>query len=544
MDKYIKNIAAFAIGVFVVIVIFILIKPKNTPQESIHNAGKKQAVSAEKQDEAMHRFNECKSHYNNKRYIDADRCYANLISKYDRNEFRYERAKTLVLLNRKNQAYDILLYIIKNEKTNRQTFYDAQSLMKKLSRKDSRYDIKQEILEKDKKTAEEQTAEAQKEQSDNIFDSLFKNGKEQEEAKNCLEIYNQNNFYEAYTCFSRMADKYNSNLYRYNSAMALTGLGRYGEAKDLLNYISSNETKNRQLLQDTEKLSKEIEEMQSKQFEKEDREKCYDKIKNEQYDSAQICLDGLIAKYDNNIYRYDKARISFIVRDYFEAKTLLEYIIKNEKQDTHILELSKELLENTNKIIAEREDASRRDYGDYEETMEYIAVWPVPQKIKVYIDDNHPKSYLLKNAFDAWDNAAQNEINFIYVANRENADITARISDISEINQISQKPNDYDGRSFETAGITNSKKRLDLHSKEYYLVNADVLVSKNSGMNSKLRSDRELYAIALHEVGHALGLQHSNEKSDIMYPNNDSFAQQDAKLSRRDINTLRQIYEK
>ena len=51
-------------------------------------------------------------------------------------------------------------------------------------------------------------------------------------------------------------------------------------------------------------------------------------------------------------------------------------------------------------------------------------------------------------------------------------------------------------------------------------------------------NDAELYEISLHEVGHALGLGHSDNPADIMYPTTHG----QTFLSENDLNNLKQIY--
>ena len=59
-------------------------------------------------------------------------------------------------------------------------------------------------------------------------------------------------------------------------------------------------------------------------------------------------------------------------------------------------------------------------------------------------------------------------------------------------------------------------------------------------MNKNFRTENALYSTALHEIGHALGISgHSVNKEDIMYP---VTRQDEAQISKNDINTLKLIY--
>ena len=73
-----------------------------------------------------------------------------------------------------------------------------------------------------------------------------------------------------------------------------------------------------------------------------------------------------------------------------------------------------------------------------------------------------------------------------------------------------------------------------------YLGNAQVLVGKHSPDGGKF-TDVQLNKIALHEIGHAIGiLGHSENINDIMYYSTEM--QRQSTLSIKDIETARKIY--
>jgi len=153
--------------------------------------------------------------------------------------------------------------------------------------------------------------------------------------------------------------------------------------------------------------------------------------------------------------------------------------------------------------------------------------------LRVFIDNSEANhAAIIKNALDSWMIDLGGLLSYKLVTEPEKADI--KISFTREISKYESKEGDIES----SAGITQS------HIEGKILKSVDIRISTISPDNQQL-SQLDIYTIALHEIGHSLGIAaHSYYASDIMYPiMKDRPKLMDVRLSHRDINTVKLLYK-
>lgn len=117
--------------------------------------------------------------------------------------------------------------------------------------------------------------------------------------------------------------------------------------------------------------------------------------------------------------------------------------------------------------------------------------------IRVYIPKNDPYAMTVRNAFMRWQNASSNKINFSFV---------------------DKGPADIDIVFNENASGDTPISTYSTTSSENKITKAEIHVA-TKGKTIKKYSRNYVYIAMLHEVGHVLGLSHSDRKqTSIMYP--------------------------
>lgn len=151
---------------------------------------------------------------------------------------------------------------------------------------------------------------------------------------------------------------------------------------------------------------------------------------------------------------------------------------------------------------------SSRAYADGEK---YIRWSKSKMPLKVYIERNpnvpgYQSSYAVDvaKAFAGWKTNTNNFVDFYIINDKKAADIIVRWEDRIQKNDYAATSR---GHSY-VWGITKVGNPTEI-----------ILVTKHPLQNDQPLSNNTIYMIALHEIGHALGMWwHSRDENDIMYP--------------------------
>lgn len=147
-------------------------------------------------------------------------------------------------------------------------------------------------------------------------------------------------------------------------------------------------------------------------------------------------------------------------------------------------------------------------------TIVFSAEFPrwVSQPIYVYIPQYGNYTPLMKKAFSSWEQLAKSLVRFKYVNNPEDAQIQVEFVDF--VTNCSNHGHAVGCTQLAVRGKNYYKSVVTIGTKEYAKVyNGAVFTSK-----LQYRQKKNIYGVMLHEVGHALGLGHSDNGKSIMYP--------------------------
>ena len=151
--------------------------------------------------------------------------------------------------------------------------------------------------------------------------------------------------------------------------------------------------------------------------------------------------------------------------------------------------------------------------------VEKIGVWK-EMPISVYIEKSR-RDYLMKKAFGDWESASNKLVEFEYVDDPEEAQIVVTFAD--KVSDVSDK----------AVGLT-----YPYVGKDGYFVGAKIVIAKYSDVQTTKMTNHQLMKIMRHEIGHAIGLNHTTSPNSIMNATTNKCLD----ISKDDIKLLRTIY--
>lgn len=143
------------------------------------------------------------------------------------------------------------------------------------------------------------------------------------------------------------------------------------------------------------------------------------------------------------------------------------------------------------------------------------------KEIYIYINPHSPENMaILRQAFLTWQQAIDNQFEFVFVDTAEHSDVTVNWMDAER---------GEDGAT--QAGSFQPK------GDDQYFYSAEISIALRSLQGTPLPKEH-IYSAALHEIGHMFGLEHSPSPVDVMYPVVITMV----KPTKRDIATFHALY--
>ena len=153
------------------------------------------------------------------------------------------------------------------------------------------------------------------------------------------------------------------------------------------------------------------------------------------------------------------------------------------------------------------------------------------QGLKVYIPQKDMLSTTMKHAFMDWQKHTNGNFSFEFVGTKSTANIVVVFVE-SGMNTICKRQ--------EALGCTKFHSARTVYGNQRILV-AKIYISMYD-QDGKSMTSNQIYTIMLHEIGHALGLKHSEDQNSLMYESTNSQMADKQEIQPEDSETLYELY--
>lgn len=251
---------------------------------------------------------------------------------------------------------------------------------------------------------------------------------------------------------------------------------------------------------------------------------CAEHMKYQKFDTAAACYRRALANDKTNPeLMFFLAFSLYQNKEYSGAIFYTDFITRNFPKSKFFQPALKlnTLARNTQN---QKTKLQNEDTGDYFGEIKHPCRWvKMPVKVWIQHTDNNAN---LKNAFYTWQSALYPTVAFEMVNEREAANLTV----------VFGAPPDKCS-SEDAVGCTLNYNYL---KNPALIAKSEIYLTRFTRYGQRF-SDRDVYGILVHEIGHAIGITggHSKNQSDVMFPRTDNFTH---RPTRRDINTVRKIY--